>query len=312
MLKDGFGLKLGIVADAHLSPPGMSFPPVLGFPPVSAEYATTDVMMRYRLALRRCVREGVDGVVLLGDLSWSGDDESLEAGVRLAAKTGRTVWTVSGNHDCGERVDALARAVRWVGADNVRLPTPEGEVLGAGGLRVAGIFVTSENRGYTARSDERPDISGWGDEPVVWLTHYPMISFADKASRAGLYYGDNDLDNLEQVARPLLERATPTVVVSGHMHMRDTCVEGEVLQVSCAALTEAPFEITFLDLERRGERIVVRIECVPVVPSSPDVRLPVLSPPQQEWVFEAGAWRLVESAEPEEEEAKQPSSEPRG
>ena len=111
MPKGGFGLKFGIIADAHLSPPGMSFPPVLGFPSVRAEYAMTDVMARYRLALRRCVREGVDGVVLLGDLSQSGDGGSLEAGVRLAAKTGRTVWAVSGNHDCGERVEALARAV---------------------------------------------------------------------------------------------------------------------------------------------------------------------------------------------------------
>ena len=296
-------MKLGIIADAHLSPAGTSFPSVLGFPSVPTEYAMSDVMVRYRLALRWCARGDVDGVVLLGDLSQSGDGRSLEAGVRLAAKTGRTVWAVSGNHDCGERVEALARAVRWVGADNVRLATPEGEVVGAGGPRTAGLCVTSENRGYTARSDGRFDILGWKDDPVVWLTHYPMISFAERASRAGLHYGDNDLEDLEEVAPPLLDRPAPTVVVSGHMHMRYTCAVGKVLQISCAALTEPPFEITFLAFETEGDRMAVRIECVPVVPS-PNVRLPVLSPPQQEWIFEAGAWCSVGSAEPRKEAAK--------
>lgn len=296
VLRDGSGVKLGIIADPHLGPTGMSFPPVFGFQSVPYEYERSDAIMRYRTALRRCVREEVDAVLLLGDLSWSGDRESLEVGVRLAAKTGRRVWAVSGNHDCGERVDALAKAVRWVGADNVRLAMLEGEMVGEG-LRIAGMSVTSENWGYTARSGGRPDVSGWGDDLVVWLSHYPMISFAEKASEAGLYYGDNDLEDLEEAARPLLERTGPTVVVNGHMHMRDACVVGEVLQVSCAALTEPPFEVTFLDLERRDDRITVRRESVPVAPFPDDARLPVLSPARQEWVFEGRTWRSLEPAE---------------
>jgi predicted phosphodiesterase len=290
------GLRLGLIADPHLGPDATSFPPTLGFPSIPIEYAMSDTMRRYRFALRQCVREDVDGVALLGDLSWSGDSESLEAGLRLAAKPGRTVWAVSGNHDCGERVDALTRAVRWVGVENVRLASPEGEAV-QGGMRVAGMGVTSENWGYTASSGGEPDVLGWGDDLVVWLSHYPMISFAEKASRAGLYYGDNDLEDLEEAARPLLERSAPTVVVNGHMHIRDACVAGKVLQISCAALTEPPFELTFLDLEREGDRIMVRKESVPVVPPPDDVRLPVLSPPKQEWVFEAGAWCPVGAAE---------------
>ena len=291
-----FKLRFGIIADAHLGPTGTNFPPVLGFPSVPYEYERSDAIMRYRHALRRCVQEDVDGLLLLGDLSWSGDRESLEVGVRLAAKTGRPVWTVSGNHDCGERVDALARAVRWIRADNVRLATLEGEMVGKE-LRIAGMSVTSENWGYTARSGGKPDVSGWGGDLVMWLSHYPMISFEEKASQAGLYYGDNDLEDLEEAARPLLERSGPTVVVNGHMHMRDACVVGEVLQVSCAALTQPPFEVTFLDFERKGEQITVRRESVSVAPFPDDVYLPVLSPPKQEWIFEAGMWCSVEAAE---------------
>ena len=139
------GLRLGILADPHLVPD---------------DHTTDGDMARYRSALRRCVREGVDGLALLGDLSWSGDDASLEAGLRLATRTGLAVWAVSGNHDLGEREDALARAVRRVGAKNVRLAMPAGEVFDGKGIRVAGLCVASDNYGYTARSDERPDVSG--------------------------------------------------------------------------------------------------------------------------------------------------------
>ena len=297
-------MRLGIVADPHLSPAGTRLASVLGFPSVPTEFAVYNAMVRYRRALKRGVQEGADGLALLGDLSWSGDAESLGAGLRLAARSafGRPVWTVSGNHDCGERVDAMTRAVRRLGAENVRLATPEGEVFGAGGVRVAGLCVNSENYGYTAFLDERPDVSGWGDEPVLLLSHYPMISFRERAERAGLYYGDNDLENLDEVQRPLLEREAPTIVVNGHMHRRDACTEEKVLQVSCAALYEPPYEITLLDLEAEGGRLSVYVERLPVAPSSEeDARLSILSPAQQRWVFDGGAWYPVESANPQKE-----------
>lgn len=297
-----YGLRLGIVADPHLSPAGTRLASVLGFPSVPTEFAMYNAMVRYRRALKWCIREGADGLALLGDLSWSGDAESLGAGLRLAARTGRAVWTVSGNHDCGERVDAMARAVRRVGAENVRLAMPSGEVFGAGGVRVAGLCVSSENYGYTAFLDERPDVSGWGDEPVVLLSHYPMISFRERAEREGLYYGDNDLENLDEVQRPLLEREAPTVVVNGHIHRRDACAEEQVLQVSCSALYEPPYEITLLDLAAEDGKLSVRVECIPVAPSSDeDTRLSILSPARQRWVFDEGAWYSVESAEPRKE-----------
>ena len=281
-------MKLGIIADAHLGPPGTRVPSF------HVEYESADTMVAYRLALRRCVQEDVDGVALLGDLSHSGDEESLDAGVRLAAETGLTVWVVSGNHDCFERVDALAEAVRRVGEDNVRLATPEGEVVGEG-LRVAGNSVMSGHWGYTA--DDRPDVSKWEDDSVVWLTHYPVISFAEKVSEAGLIYGD-DLEDLEDVAQPLLKRSAPTVVVNGHIHVRHFYAARKVLQFSCGALIEPPFEVTFLDFfEPESGRISARTESVPLVSSLP-VHVPALSPPRQEWVFEAGTWRPVEVAKP--------------
>jgi predicted phosphodiesterase len=282
-------LRFGIIADAHLGPAGTRVPSF------HIEYEMAETMVAYRLALRQCVRENADGILVPGDLSHSGDDESLEVGVRIAAETGLPVWVVSGNHDSFERMDALAEAVRQVGADNVHLATPVGEEFGASGLRVAGFSVASGNWGYAAGPEGRPDVSSWKDEPVVWLTHYPMLSFADEVSRTDLIYGD-DLEDLEEVAQPLLERSGPTVVVSGHVHLRSTRVKGKVLQIACSAFIEPPFEITFLDLEREGDKIVIRTESVPLVPSL-TFRLPAFSPSQQEWIFEAGAWRPVGSAD---------------
>jgi hypothetical protein len=238
--------------------------------------------------LQRCEEEDVDGVLLAGDLSQSGDGESLEAGVRMAVETGLKVWAVAGDHDCFERIDSLPEAVRRAGADNVRLATPEGEAVGEG-TRIAGFSVTIGSRSYAAGSDGKPDVSEWRDEFVVWITHFPMISFSKKISRAGLTYG-NDLEDLEEVARSLLERSAPTVVVNGHIHLRNTLAERGVLQVSCQGLVEPPFEVTFLDIESEDERTVVRTESVALVPSL-SVRLLTFSPPRQEWVFEAGAWR---------------------
>ena len=291
-------MRLGVIADAHLSPPGTR---VSAF---HTDYESPYTAAAYRLALRRCAKEDVDGVVLLGDLSQAGDDKSLETGVRLAAQIGRGVWIVPGNHDCFERIDALEAVVRRVAADNVRLVSPAGEVI-EGELRVAGLCITSGSGGYKARSNGGRGAEDWGDEPAVWLSHYPMVSFAEEVTQSNLIYGD-DLEDLEEVARPLLARSAPTVVVSGHIHMRHACAAGKVLQLSCAALVEPPFEITFLDFEidtqTRGDRIVVRRRSVPLVSPSA-VNCPVLSPPRQEWVFEAGEWSISGSVRPKQEVA---------
>lgn len=291
-------MRLGIISDVHLNPAGTG--------PYSFhnEYGMVDAAERFRVALRLCAQGGVDAVAVVGDLSHFGDDESLEAAVRLAAESGRPVWVVPGNHDCLERDEALAEAIERVGASNVRLATPAGETT-RGGVRVAGLPVSggSGSISYSpegrpivenSRPAGRPMVEEWGEEPVLWLTHYSMISTVEKATRAGFKH-PGDLQGLEEVARPLLERAAPTVVVHGHAHIRDACAVGAVLQISCAALIEPPFEMTLLDIETDGAWITVRRKSVPVVPS-PAVRLPLLSPSEGRWVFEAGAWSSKESA----------------
>ena len=279
-------LKLGVIADAHLCPEGAE---VWGS---QNDHVTKDPEEGYRLALDLCAREGVDAVVLLGDLSQSGDDESLERGLKLAAETGLATWAVSGNHDCFERTGTLESATRRLGAENVRLATLAGEPTGEG-LRVAGAGVASGDWGYAAGGT--PNAHAWGDEPALWLAHYPILSFVDEVHEAGFVYGD-DLEDREEIARPLLERQAPTVVVNGHLHLRDAQTRGGVLQLSCAALVEPPFEVTLVELGFEEESFFVRRRSGPVLPMPDGVQIPALSPAREEWVFEGGAWHAVVGA----------------
>ena len=53
---------------------------------------------------------------------------------------------------------------------------------------------------------------------------------------------------------------------------------------------------------RLGDRMVVRRRSLPLVSPSA-VNCPILSPPRQEWVFEAGEWSISGSVRPKQEVA---------
>ncbi len=82
-------------------------------------------------------------------------------------------------------------------------------------------------------------------------------------------------------------------MANGHVHLRAVRVEGPVVQVSCAALVEPPFEVTFLDIEPEGDRVEIRRESALLVPSL-TIRPPAFSPPEQGWAFKAGAWHAMD------------------
>ncbi len=280
-------MRLGIITDVHLVPVNSG--------PLSWHnaYAVADAAAHFREALARLVAAGADAIAILGDLSNDGGDASLDDGVRLAAASGRPVWMVPGNHDVIARPDALAAAIARSGANDVRLAPPGGVLLGDG-VRLAGLAALTRDRptkDTAVRAAAPLPVPAWGDDLVLLLAHYPLLSLAERAADAGLKYA-GDLADRAVVATPLLRRAAPTVVAHGHLHLRDTTSVGSILQFSCAALIEPPFEVTLLDITRRDGRATVRREATPVVPS-PDVRLPVLASPDGAWTFEASAWRAV-------------------
>ena len=90
-------------------------------------------------------------------------------------------------------------------------------------------------------------------------------------------YGD-DLEGRKEISRPLLECQTPTVVVNGHLHLRDARTQESVLQLSCASLVEPPSDVMLVALGFEEESFFVHRGSGPVLPVPDGVRLPALSP----------------------------------
>jgi Icc-related predicted phosphoesterase len=276
-------VRLGLISDVHIAPAGTKGQAFHN------PYALADATERFRRALGRCDEEGVDAVAVLGDLSHFGDKTSLAEGVRIAAESGSPLWMVPGNHDVLERATALAESVEKAGTSNVRIASPQGELCGAV-ARVAGVSVVGESGAFVIHPNARPDADSWSDELVLLLTHFPLLSKAERLAAKGLKHA-GDLHDVAEVVAPIIERRSPTVVVHGHLHVRDACAMGRVLQLSLPALIEPPFELTVLDVGNVNGQVIVSRRAVEIAPSPEGALLPTLSLSDDAWAFDNGAWR---------------------
>lgn len=218
----------------------------------------------------------VDLVVLSGDISSGGDLESLTH--VLGALSGRPVVAVTGNHDVDEGDGMLASAV----ADGSALAQPAGIVHGP--LRVAGVQVIAADGGYAAARG--PETAAWGDMPVVFVTHFPVLSRTGLFEERGFKY-PGDLLHREALAAQLLAREAPTIVLCGHIHARDSVAEGPLLQLVGGALIEAPYECAVVDVD--AEALTVRRDVRPL-PGPPVDRTPVFAPESETWSFDGLVW----------------------
>jgi hypothetical protein len=131
-------------------------------------------------------------------------------------------------------------------------------------------------------------VADWGAAPAILLTHFPILSRLTACRDAGLKYA-GDLTNRAELAAALAARPAPTIVLHGHLHVRDAVAEGTVFQIGCAALVEPPYELAILDLDRADGRIEVRIVREAVADAG-DARLPVLVPERGAWTFDGKSW----------------------
>jgi hypothetical protein len=114
----------------------------------------------------------------------------------------------------------------------------------------------------------------------VVLAHFPVLSLEQRARAARLLYSGH----LSQLAPPVdpLPDDAPVVVLSGHLHLRGVAHEGNVLQLSFAALVEAPYELARVQIESDDEGVTVKYECGSARPPDAD-KLPILDPPAGRW-----------------------------
>jgi predicted phosphodiesterase len=247
-------------------------------------YDFAGVEHRLRRALDLFAGEGVELLLLLGDLAHDGDAPSLRRAL-APALGGSTAFVVGGNHDGARPTAALAA----LGMNGLRLPGWRALSVGEG-MRVAGVRVVRRaGRGWAAARS--PALLTWGEGPVLLATHFPVLARAGAMREHGLPH-PGDLVNRASLAEPLLARRAPTVVLSGHLHIRDSAASGSLLQLGFGALVEPPFEATVLEIE--GDAAALSIgRAAHELDRAEEGRDPRLVPAREIWSFgpAAAGWR---------------------
>ncbi len=277
-------MRLGVITDIHVHPA----------PDPNRRYAWHNpypmhkAWSMYEAALTRLQSEGVEAIAILGDVTHVGDRPTLERVVERAAKTGLPVWLVAGNHDVTERARTLSDAVAARGGAEVTVPAGAGAPI-SGGLQLAGVAVGSVNRGDSAFALEALPVSAWSDGPVLLLSHCALVDVRERFGSNGLKHSAN-LDNHDAVVSSLHQRVAPTLILSGHLHVRDEVAQGSTLQLLFAALIEAPHEAAILEIETSPGNLTVSRRNIGIEPYRVE-RAPVLSGETTRWTWHAGAWR---------------------
>ena len=265
-------VRVGVVGDLHHD---------VGHAPGARrwhnDYEVARVEERLTRGLRLLRDAGADGLLVLGDLSERGDDESTARVLALCRDAFARVGVVPGNHD-GPRLAQLARAA---GA------TPlERDDIALGTIAVGGVGVTPV--GDAASRFASRGVRAPLDTPLV-ASHFPVLSPATEIAAAGLQY-PGDLVDRDAVHAAVAAR-DPVVVVSGHVHGRTTRADGAVLQLTFAALVEAPYEVSILELATDGDPVVTR-RSYRLGPPRPFE--PVFAPDAETWSWTGIRWRRDE------------------
>lgn len=274
-------MRLGILTDIHLSPPGS--PPAAWYNP----YQFDTVRERLAQAIRFLEVEGVDRFAVLGDLTHHGDEPSLQEAIAILATANVPVWILPGNHDLTSGITPFTGAIDAAGGGTVIAIGSEPVPLDSA-WRVAGLPIERNRDGGGFMASPAPEPDSWGDGPVLLLSHFPVLSLQQPCANANLKYA-GDLHNAGHVATSLVDRAAPTLVINGHLHIRHTDVRGSVLQAACGAQVESLFEATVIDI-RMWEDGRVTWNATPIQPVWPGVS-PALAESAQAWTWDGVGWR---------------------
>ena len=75
-----------------------------------------------------------------------------------------------------------------------------------------------------------------------------MLSEASRVAGGGIPYA-GDIVNRAELEAGLRAAGRPTVVLSGHIHVRCSTDDGTLLQFTVGALIESPFDATIVELD---------------------------------------------------------------
>jgi predicted phosphodiesterase len=265
-------VRIGVLTDLHWE----------DRPPFTREWVNPwdqdGLDARIDAALERFRRSCVDLCVVLGDITQTGDEDALERVLRRVGAVGAPVAAVAGNHDADHDPDLLARV-----ATRCSVLLPARTAFSLDGVAVVGVEI--EHVPPLFRAAGVPPVAAAG--PSVLLSHYPLLSEAQRLADAGLPYS-GDLVDRARLEERVRAGGAPVVVISGHIHGRASRRSGPILQLSCGALIEPPFDCTVVELSPRDRLRVTRTAHRLGPVGSID---PVFTPGEEAWEWVDARWR---------------------
>ena len=284
-------MRLGVIADPHLALERVEHASWHN------PYRLVDAHERLDVALADPLLDGADVIVVLGDLAHFGDRTSVRYVVETLANRDRPAIALSGNHDVLTHGVRLEDEVRALGPTQLLSPLAwEAQAPAVKAFEAAGAgLAVHEVVGVADRRYQPFDVTGCrmvapdsATNVDVWLTHFPILTLETRCRDADLLYAAH-LDYLAPPPQILPATSGPAVVLSGHLHLRATTTEANVLQLVFAALVEPPYEVARVDIDVGGGSVFY--QCASVREPDAD-RLPVLDPPTGRWSFDptSGRW----------------------
>jgi predicted phosphodiesterase len=222
--------------------------------------------------------EGVELIVVAGDVVEL-PDEAAFSDVLAALAAGLPVGVVAGNHD-GPINGLLGRTCANYGV----------ELLGrtaVAGVRVVGQAAAPavESGLYTAAE------SAAGDGARVIVSHFPVLSEAERLAAAGLPY-PGDMIGRAGLEERLQGEAVPLVVLSGHIHARCAQARTSVLQLTAGALIEPPYEAAIVEVDLEEPKVT---RCARRLGPAAAVD-PVFAGDEEHWEWRRSRWMMAASS----------------
>lgn len=265
-------MKLGLLSDLHHEPA-----PSLRRRWINL-YEPAGLLDRVVAAGRWFAEEAVDVIVVSGDAVEAPDESAFDEVLGALTTARLPVALVPGNHD--GPIDALLQQKCREYAIDL-LGTPGGD-----GAALVGHRVAPRGAGGLFASAAHP--SGAGRRVIV--SHFPIVSEADRLTAAGLPY-PGDLTDRAEVEGHLQDAAEPVVVLCGHIHARCARGHGFVLQFAAGALVEPPHEAAIAEID--FERLTV---CRRTRRLGPAAAIdPVFAGDEQWWQWRGDSWVMTES-----------------